>query len=105
MHSIMVAGSAADVTSELRKQFMLKFRNAISVAMASAVIAIGGRIGTINELTIASDMGKPIGIVEGGGGNAEEFPGMVERSGKMKAPVLIGSPEDLVRQILETLQS
>lgn len=100
-----ITSGVADLVRELERQFRLKFRNIISVAMADAVIAIGGRIGTVNELTIASDMAKLIGIVKGGGGNAEEFPGMVERSGKQKAPVLVGSPEDLVHQILQVLQA
>lgn len=88
---------------DLKKQFMLKFRNTISVAISSAVIAIGGRIGTINELTIASDFAKPIGIVKGGGGTSEHFPEIACQSGKQKAPILILPPTVLVGQILKTL--
>lgn len=101
----MIPIEDASEVRELKKQFQLKFRNVISVAMASLVIAVGGRIGTINELTIASDMGKPIGIVEGGGGTSVQFPKLLRRSGKQKAPVLVGSSEDLVSQIIQTLQS
>lgn len=92
-------------TIELKKQFRLKSRNTISVAISHALIAIGGRIGTINELTIASDYGKPIGIVKEGGGTAELFPELVRSSGKQKAPILVDSPEALVSQILQILQA
>ena len=50
------------------KLVSLKYRNISLVAAADAVIIIGGRIGTMNEFTIAYDLGKPIGILEGTGG-------------------------------------
>lgn len=93
-----------DEAQELHKQFALKFRNGVSVAIANAVIAIGGRIGTINELTIASDMAKTIGIVKEGGGTAEQFPELVRQSGKQKAKILVLPPTELVDQILKTLE-
>lgn len=45
-----------------------KYRNVSSVADVDAVIIICGRIGTMNEFTIAYDLGKKIGILEGSGG-------------------------------------
>ncbi len=45
-----------------------KYRNVSSVAASDAVIIIGGRIGTMNEFTLAYDLGKDIGILEDSGG-------------------------------------
>lgn len=45
-----------------------KYRNISSVAYIDAAIIISGRIGSMNEFTIAYDIGKTIGVVEGTGG-------------------------------------
>jgi uncharacterized protein (TIGR00725 family) len=48
--------------------FGLKGRNVINVRASDIVIIAGGGIGTLNELTIALDEGKVIGVLEGSGG-------------------------------------
>ncbi len=48
-----------------------KFRNVSSVAAADRVVIIGGRIGTMNEVTIAYDLDRSIGILDGSGGITE----------------------------------
>ncbi len=45
-----------------------KYRNVSSVTACDACILIDGRTGTMNEFTIAYDLGKPIGILDGSGG-------------------------------------
>ncbi len=45
-----------------------KYRNVSSVASVDAAIFISGRIGSMNEFTIAYDLGKTIGILENSGG-------------------------------------
>lgn len=45
-----------------------KYRNVSSVAYVDAAIIISGRIGTMNEFTIAYDIGKTIGVLEDTGG-------------------------------------
>ena len=50
------------------KSVCLKYRNVSSVADIDAAIIIGGRVGTMNEFTIAYDMGKNIGILDETGG-------------------------------------
>lgn len=42
-----------------------KYRNVSSVSYVDAAIIISGRIGSMNEFTIAYDIGKTIGILEG----------------------------------------
>ena len=54
------------------KKVCLKYRNVSSVADADAAIIIGGRIGTMNEFTIAYDLGKKIGVLTRTGGITRE---------------------------------
>jgi hypothetical protein len=49
-----------------------KYRNVASVAAIDAAIIIGGRIGTMNEFTLAYDFQKNIGILKGSGGITKE---------------------------------
>ena len=53
-------------------------RNAIVVASAAVVLAIGDRSGTLGELAVAWELGRPIGCVGGGGseGWANQLAGM-----------------------------
>lgn len=87
------------------RAFLLKFRNVASVGVSDAIVAVGGRVGTINELTNAADMGKPIGVVAGVGGNGEKFLEMLSASGKQKAPTFTGTSEEVVWEIVRYLTS
>ena len=51
----------------------LKLRNVYSVAERDASIVIGGRYGAVNELSIAYDLWKNIGVFEGSGGITESL--------------------------------
>lgn len=51
--------------------FGFKGRNVINVRSADIVLILGGATGTLNELTIAYDEGKIIGVLEGSGGIAD----------------------------------
>ena len=47
---------------------------------ADAVIIICGRIGTLNEFTIAYEDKKPLGVLTGTGGMSDMVKGIVEKS-------------------------
>jgi uncharacterized protein (TIGR00725 family) len=51
--------------------FGLKGRNVVTVRSSDIIVIFGGSMGTLNELTIAYDEGKVIGILEGSGGVAD----------------------------------
>ncbi len=55
-------------------------RNLLLTRAADAVITICGRMGTLNEFTIAFEDQKPIGILEGTGGTADELRGILEKA-------------------------
>ncbi|MDE2001702.1 MAG: LOG family protein [Patescibacteria group bacterium] len=55
-------------------------RNLLLTRSADAIINVCGRMGTLNEFTIAFEDQKPIGVLEGTGGTADELRGII---GKM----------------------
>lgn len=83
--------------------FGKKGRNVVTVSSADAVIAISGRIGTLNELTIAYDEKRPIGILNVPG-LAMEFPRLVKKGKKEGAKIIVNAePEKLVSGLLKIL--
>ena len=53
-------------------------RDIINIRSADGVVIIGGGIGTLNELTIAYDEGRPIGIITNSGGISNDIPHVIE---------------------------
>lgn len=64
------------------KKTCLKYRNVSSVTSSEAVVIISGRTGTLNEFTIAYDLGKNIGVLAGTGGITKFIPELVSDFGK-----------------------
>jgi len=86
------------------KRICLKYRNVSSVAAVDAAIIISGRIGTMNELTIAYDLGKRIGVLEDTGGITGEAIKVLLRDARKDTGALVMShkdPETLVEIITE----
>jgi predicted Rossmann-fold nucleotide-binding protein len=84
-----------------KREICLKYRNISSTAFADCGIIIGGRTGTMNEVTLLYDFNKPIGVLEGTGGITDgAIRKMLECIDK-KGPRVIFSPEPkaLVAQI------
>jgi hypothetical protein len=80
-----------------------KGRNVVSLYTADAAIAIAGRIGTLNELTIAYDENRPIGILDVPG-LAKEFKSLAENCGKSGAPIILDvDPRKVVDGLLKIL--
>ncbi len=61
-------------------------RDIINIRSSDAVIIIGGGIGTLNELTIAYEEGRPCGIVTNSGGISNSVPLIIEGLCKRKLP-------------------
>ena len=68
-------------------------RNSLVVSCADAVIAIAGRVGTLSEVALALNYGKPVVVVEGSGGISESVDRVVEGIHRAK-------PEDAVKAAL-----
>lgn len=77
-------------------------RNLLLIRASDAVFFVCGRIGTLNEFTIAFEDQKPIGVLEESGGVADMIKEIVERSHrKFNKIVYDNDPKRLVEKVLE----
>lgn len=83
----------------------LKYRNLISTIHADAGIIVSGGWGTLNEFTNLIYDGKPIGVLLGTGGLADELPEWYPRLRKKSESVVhfSESPTELVMALLQEL--
>jgi predicted Rossmann-fold nucleotide-binding protein len=84
----------------------LKYRNVISTIHADAGIIIAGGWGSLNEFTNLIYEGKPIGVLTGTGGLADEMPHWFPRlRKKSESQVLFSSqPAELVTLLTHVLE-
>ncbi len=80
-------------------------RNLILTRSADAVIEICGRIGTLNEFTIAFEDQKPIGILTGTGGITDEIDHLLSVSKRGRRGIVFDDdPARLVKKIIKLLK-
>lgn len=83
-------------------------RNLILTRAADAIIVGPGRLGTINEFTIAFEDKKPIGILEGDWETDELLKLLIEKSHRqeeMKDKIIFSSnPKEIVEKLLEIIK-
>ncbi len=83
-------------------------RNLLLTRMADAVIVGCGRMGTVNEFTIAFEDKKPIGVLEGDWETDELIKDIIEKSHRaeeMKGKIIYSSdPEELINKIIELIR-
>jgi uncharacterized protein (TIGR00725 family) len=81
-------------------------RNLLMTRAADAVIIICGRMGTLNEFTIAYEDKKPIGVLEGCGGTGDSIRALLSKPHRKGAPVVYDEdPKELVRKVLAVLKN
>ncbi len=79
-------------------------RNLILTRSADAVIIVCGRIGTLNEFTIAFEDQKPIGVLIGQGGTADMIKTIVENSHRGQGKIVYDTdPKALVERLIELI--
>ena len=79
-------------------------RNLLLTRSADAVITICGRIGTLNEFTIAFEDRKPIGVLEGTGGFADEIKHIIELGHRGKGKIVYDSdPKRLIEKLIKVI--
>ncbi|MDO8443457.1 MAG: hypothetical protein Q7S78_00480 [Candidatus Azambacteria bacterium] len=80
-------------------------RNLLLTRSSDAVIVICGRMGTLNEFTIAFEDDKPIGVLEGTGGTADMIREVVERSHRGPGKIVYDSdPKHLLEKVLRIVK-
>ena len=85
--------------------FGFKGRNVVNVSNCDAVIIVSGRVGTLNEFTIAYDEGQIIGIMEGSGGVADHAKQIIKICKKKTGATVIydRNPRTLVKRLLSEI--
>jgi hypothetical protein len=80
-------------------------RNLLMTRAADAIIIICGRMGTLNEFTIAFEDQKPIGVLEGSGGTADRIRSFIVWPYRGKRKIIYEKdPRKLVNQLLELIK-
>jgi hypothetical protein len=77
-------------------------RNLFLTRTADAVIVGCGRMGTLNEFTIAFEDDKPIGVLVGAGGTADMIKDIIEKSHRTSSKIVFDAdPKNLVKKVLD----
>lgn len=80
-------------------------RNLLLTRASDAVIIACGRIGTLNEFTIAFEDEKPIGVLTGTGGMADEIETILRKAHRGRGKVVMDSdPKKLLEKVLELVK-
>lgn len=80
-------------------------RNLLLTRSSDAVITICGRMGTLNEFTIAFEDDKPIGILEGTGGIADEIRDIITKAKRGPGKVVFAkTPAELLDKVIELIK-
>jgi len=79
-------------------------RNLLLTRAADAVITVCGRMGTLNEFTIAFEDNKPMGVLEGTGGIADEVRDIVAKAHRGPGKIAFESdPRKLLQLVVELI--
>lgn len=80
-------------------------RNLILTRASDAVIISCGRLGTLNEFTIAFEDKKPIGVLTGTGGEADQIDDIVAQGHRGPGKIIYESdPKILVQKLIELIK-
>lgn len=81
-------------------------RNLLLVRSSDAVIMVGGRIGTLNEFTIAIEEKKPIGVLMGTGGMTTEVEHVLKAARRTRANMVFDTdPKKVVEKVLAMVEA
>ncbi|MFA5084236.1 MAG: hypothetical protein WC475_02550 [Candidatus Paceibacterota bacterium] len=80
-------------------------RNLLLTRASDAVILICGRMGTLNEFTIAFEDQKPIGVLEGTGGTADIIEDLIVKSYRGPGKIAYDSePAGLLKKVAQLIK-
>jgi len=81
-------------------------RNLILTRAADAVVFVCGRLGTLNEFTIAFEDKKPMGILIGTGGMADEIKEIVEKGHRGPGKIVYDDdPKVLIKKLIDLIKN
>ncbi len=80
-------------------------RNLMLTRASDGVVISCGRLGTLNEFTIAFEDKKPIGVLTGTGGMADELKEIVKKGNRGPGKIVYDSdPKQLVAKLIEIIK-
>jgi len=80
-------------------------RNLLMTRAADGIIVICGRMGTLNEFTIAFEDEKPIGVLVGSGGTADKIEDLVRGPFRGEKKIIYETdPKRLVAKLIKLIQ-
>lgn len=80
-------------------------RNLLLTRSSDAVITICGRMGTLNEFTIAFEDKKPLGVLTGTGGMADELKDIIGKAHRGPGKVIFDAdPKNLLAKVLKLIE-
>jgi hypothetical protein len=80
-------------------------RNLLLTRSSDGVIVSCGRLGTLNEFTIAFEDKKPIGVLVGTGGTADQIKNIVEKGNRGTGKIVYDTdPKKLVEKLIELIE-
>jgi len=82
-------------------------RDIINIRSSDGVVFVGGGVGTLNELTIAYDEGRPYGVLTNTGGISNAVPHVIEELCLRKIPpnmVMDDDPAKLLDKLEEVIK-
>lgn len=80
-------------------------RNLLLIRSADAVVMVGGRIGTLNEMTIAIEERKPLGVLLGSGGMTEEVEHVLKAAKRARTGIIFDhDPAALVDRLIALIE-
>lgn len=81
-------------------------RNLLLTRSSDAIVTICGRMGTLNEFTIAFEDQKPVGVLEGTGGTADLLRGLVEQAHRGPGKIIFSNdPEELLDALIDEIEA
>ncbi|MDO8436336.1 MAG: LOG family protein [bacterium] len=80
-------------------------RNLLMTRAADGIIVICGRMGTLNEFTIAFEDQKPIGVLEGSGGTADKIRDLTKGPFRGEKKIVYSKePKELVAKLIQLIK-
>jgi len=80
-------------------------RNLLMVRSSDATIIIDGRMGTLNEFTVAFEEDEIVGVLEGSGGVADMIRSIIKIAGKgMRKVIFDSDPVVLVEKVIARIK-
>lgn len=81
-------------------------RNLLLTRSADAVITLCGRMGTLNEFTIAFEDQKPQGVLLGSGGTTEMLPEIIEKAHRGSNKIVFDKdPQALLEKVIKLIEA